>query len=168
MKVQLSADQLDDILISLQKQLSPLTRTKLKLFKTLRKIIMANTEIIIPLSEAELADKEEIRDQMVEKLAITRRELPAKCALQVEEHYKRLQEDLKQIIAEDDEETEVEEHVKDVLPADYTCLKEINEGVPNIICKFERAMSVVEEASKNEKEHEVSPEDVAIMYFFKS
>lgn len=167
MKVQISTDQLDEILVSLQEQLSPLTKTKLKLFKTLRKIIVANTEIIIPASETELADKEEIRDQMIEKLAITRRELPLKCAQEIEEHYKKLEKDLEQVMMEE-EEKENEYNVIENVPVDYTYLRDINESVPDIICKFERAMSVVEDASKNGKECEASPEDVAILYFFKS
>lgn len=165
MKVQILADQLDDIFLSLEEQLRPLNKAKLKLLKTLQKIIVSNTEIIIP-PETLLAEKEETMDQMIEKLAFLRREGPLKCASRVEKHYKEIEAKIEALVKEEEEGSDEVEEESALM--DFSSLKEINEGVPDIICKFERAMKVVEEASKNDGDNEKLPEDVALMYFFKS
>lgn len=166
MKIKISADQLDAVFLSIQKQISPFTNKNLKLFKTLKKIVILNTEVIIPSVEKISAEKEVVKEALLEKLVFLRRELPVIQSLSVQAHYEKTISLLQMAITENVSTNACMHEPHMFKELDFPNIREINENMPSITSKFKKAISVIEDAGKNENIEELSPEDVAFMYFY--
>ena len=154
---------------------------KIKLFKTLQKIIYSNVIVENDKREVILSEREETKMKLMCKLAEMRREGPKKAAQEVEENVEIMVDKLKQevdelvslnekenvekINAEFFESAENQEPSESSKDVPFSKIKEINENIPEMIEKFQRAINVVQEATKVDK---IGGEDTALLYFYKS
>lgn len=75
-KIKLTSSQLSDVLSQIETQVLPLNAPKVKLLKTLQKIVLANVEIVDDEKQLLLNERIALRSDLLMKLANIRRQIP--------------------------------------------------------------------------------------------
>lgn len=97
-KIKVTSSQLTDVLEQLETQLLPLNPSKVKLLKTLQKIVLANIETVDDEKQLLLNEKMALRSSLLMKLASVRREIPKSVTQDIENNWSETFKKVKDLI----------------------------------------------------------------------
>ncbi|KRH93640.1 hypothetical protein M153_7010003966 [Pseudoloma neurophilia] len=170
-KIKLTNSQLTEVLQQLETQLLPLDQVKVKLLKTLQKILMANIQIIEDENEVELNEQMAIRTNLMNKLACLRRDGPKETASQyfdlLDQTVNTVSDSLNDNYTENIIKNEKEDKTFNLSQENdhFSKIRELNDTIPEKLDKFRNAIEIINELTESNKG---SAEDKALLYFYKN
>lgn len=176
-KIQISTNNFTEILNQITSTLHPLTKKKLKLLKTLQKILESNISIIDGEKEMKIAEMEMIKHNYLKKLVDMRKNGTVKSAKKVTIRINELIDNLRTKFkcyqdANINKLHEGDDNLKNFGKAQAKSyisklnkIRQINDGIPFMIEKFERAINVVKDANIHENANDTDGTNNAILFF---